>query len=95
MTLLNLTNAFQRQTRSCAFLHELFVATDWGERFAELIDEHVKSAQRGSCTLRGVGHRRPCNRACRNARGEKLRFLGVDESEESLELARVKAESTQ
>jgi hypothetical protein len=33
--------------KELAFLLELFVATDWGERFAELIDEHVKLPKKG------------------------------------------------
>ena len=31
-----------KSDKELAFLHDLYVATDWGERFAELVDEHVK-----------------------------------------------------
>ena len=32
----------QKSEKELAYLHELYVATDWGERFAELVDEHLK-----------------------------------------------------
>ena len=31
----------QKSDKELAFLHDLYVATDWGERFAALLDEHV------------------------------------------------------
>ena len=81
-----------RTNKELAFLHELFVATDWGERFAELIDEHIKlpKAGRGLYVASGTGGHAI---ALQERASEKLRFLGVDESEENLELARVKAKA--
>lgn len=81
-----------RTNKELAFLHELFVATDWGERFAELIDEHVKLPKkgRGLYVASGTGGHAI---ALQERASEKLRFLGVDESEENLELARVKAKA--
>ncbi|MGH9872766.1 MAG: class I SAM-dependent methyltransferase [Pyrinomonadaceae bacterium] len=78
--------------KELAFLHELFVATDWGERFAELIDEHVKLPKSGHAlyVASGTGGHAI---ALQKRAGEKLTFLGVDESEENLELARVKAKA--
>ena len=37
-----------KSDKELAFLHDLYVATDWGERFAELIDEHVALPKKGS-----------------------------------------------
>src|ERR1051325_8442103 len=37
----------EKSEKELAYLHELYVATDWGERFAELIDEHVKLPAEG------------------------------------------------
>ncbi len=81
-----------RTNKELAFLHELFVATDWGERFAELIDEHLKLPKlgRGLYVASGTGGHAI---ALQERASEKLRFLGVDESEENLELARVKAKA--
>ena len=81
-----------KTNKELAFLHELFVATDWGERFAELIDEHVKlsKAGRGLYVASGTGGHAI---ALQERAAAKLSFLGVDESEENLELARVKAKA--
>src|SRR3989440_11863024 len=36
-----------KSDKELAFLHDLYVATDWGERFAELVDKHVKLPKKG------------------------------------------------
>jgi ubiquinone/menaquinone biosynthesis C-methylase UbiE len=81
-----------RTNKELAFLHELFVATDWGERFAELIDEHIKlpKAGRALYVASGTGGHAI---ALQERASAKLSFLGVDESEANLELARVKAKA--
>jgi SAM-dependent methyltransferase len=66
--------------KELAFLHDLYVATDWGERFAELMDEHVKLPERGQALYVASGKG-----------GHAL--VCVDESPERLELARAKAEA--
>lgn len=78
--------------KELAFLHELFVATDWGERFTELIDEHVKLPKKG-CVLYVAAGTGGHAIALQERAGEKLTFLAVDESEANLELARVKAKA--
>ena len=82
-----------RTNKELAFLHELFVATDWGERFAELIDDHLKLPKSGRAlyVASGTGGHAI---ALQERAGAKLSFLGLDESEENLELARVKAKAT-
>src|SRR5882724_6736900 len=79
-----------KTNKELAFLHELFVATDWGERFAELIDEHVTLPKGGRAlyVASGTGGHAI---ALQERAGNALKFLCVDENEESLELARVKA----
>ena len=81
-----------KTNKELAFLHELFVATDWGERFAELIDKHVKLPKAGNAlyVASGTGGHAI---ALQGRSGDKLSFIGIDESEENLELAREKAKA--
>ncbi|HEY8184478.1 MAG TPA: methyltransferase domain-containing protein [Pyrinomonadaceae bacterium] len=79
-----------KTSRELAYLHELFVANDWGERFAELIDEHVLLPKEGQILYLGSGTGGHAI-AVRERAGKELKFLCVDENEESVELARAKA----
>jgi ubiquinone/menaquinone biosynthesis C-methylase UbiE len=79
-----------KTNKELAFLHDLFVATDWGERFAELIDEHVKLPKEGQALYLASGTGSHAI-ALQERAGMGLKVLGVDENEESLELARAKA----
>ena len=76
--------------KELAFLHELFVATDWGERFAALIDEHLKLPNEGQALYLAPGTGGHAI-ALQERSGKELTFLGIDENEECLELARAKA----
>jgi ubiquinone/menaquinone biosynthesis C-methylase UbiE len=80
----------EKSEKELAYLHELYVATDWGERFAELIDKHVKLPSEGRAlyVASGTGAHALAlvNRAARD-----VTLVCVDESEERLELARAKA----
>jgi ubiquinone/menaquinone biosynthesis C-methylase UbiE len=76
--------------KELAFLHDLYVATDWGERFAELVDEHVKLPKEGRALYIEAGTGAHAL-ALKTRAGEKLQLLCVDANAESLELARVKA----
>lgn len=79
-----------KTSKELAFLHELFVATDWGERFAELIDEHVELPKEGQAlyVASGTGGHAI---VLQERAGHDLKFLCVDENEDSLDLARAKA----
>jgi ubiquinone/menaquinone biosynthesis C-methylase UbiE len=79
-----------KTNKELAYLHELFVATDWGERFAELIDEHVNLPKEGDVLYLAAGTGGHAI-ALQERSSESLEFLCIDENEESLELARVKA----
>ena len=78
-----------KSDKELAFLHDLFVATDWGERFASLVDEHVKlpDAGRALYLASGTGG----HAIALQERKEGLKFTCIDEQEEYLELARAKA----
>src|SRR6202171_3554811 len=79
-----------KTNKELAFLHELFVATDWGERFAELIDEHVTLPKEGRALYLASGTGGHAI-ALQERSGDDLKLLGIDENEESVELARAKA----
>src|SRR5438093_1963104 len=79
-----------KSQKELAFLHDLYIATDWSERFAELVDDHVELPKEGQVlyTAAGTGSHAM---ALQERAGEKLEIIAVDENEECLELARAKA----
>ena len=83
----------RKSDKELAFLHDLFIAPDWGERFAELIDEHVKLPKEGEALYVAAGTGGHALALYERA-GEKLELLCVDENPECLELARAKATAT-
>lgn len=82
-----------RSEKELAFIHDLFIAPDWGERFAELIDEHVRVPKEGRAAYMGAGTGGHAL-AIKERAGDKLRMLCVDDNNECLELARAKATAT-
>jgi ubiquinone/menaquinone biosynthesis C-methylase UbiE len=77
-----------KSAKEIAFLQDLFVAPDWGERFAELIDEHVTLPEKGTALYLAVGT--GGHALALQERAPELKFLCIDENEESLALARAK-----
>ncbi len=79
-----------KNEKELAYLHDLYVATDWGERFAELIDEHVTLPKKGRAlyVASGTGGHALALKA---RAGRELEMVCIDESEERLEIARAKA----
>jgi len=80
----------EKTDKELAFIHDLYVAPDWGERFAELVDEHVELPRRGRAlyVASGTGGHAL---ALKERAGKDLTLVCVDESEERLALARAKA----
>jgi ubiquinone/menaquinone biosynthesis C-methylase UbiE len=83
----------RKSDKEIAFLQDLFIAPDWGERFAELIDEHVKLPAEGEALYVAAGTGGHAM-ALHERAGEKLQLLCVDENPECMELARAKATAT-
>ena len=80
----------RKSDKERAFLQDLFVAPDWGERFSELIDEHLKLPNEGKALYVEAGTGGHAISLQERA-GSKIEILCVDENSESLALARVKA----
>jgi ubiquinone/menaquinone biosynthesis C-methylase UbiE len=83
----------KKSDKELAFLQDLFIAPDWGERFAELIDEHITLPKEGKVLYAAAGTGAHAM-ALQERANEKLEFLCVDENAECLELARAKATAT-
>ncbi|HET9479091.1 MAG TPA: methyltransferase domain-containing protein [Pyrinomonadaceae bacterium] len=79
--------------KELAFLQDLFIAPDWGERFAELIDEHVQLPNEGRALYAAAGTGAHAMSLQERA-GSKLALLCVDENSECVELAQAKATAT-
>ena len=83
----------RKSDKEIAFLQDLFIAPDWGERFSELIDEHVKLPNEGEALYVAAGTGGHAM-ALHERAGEKLELFCVDENPECTELARAKASAT-
>jgi ubiquinone/menaquinone biosynthesis C-methylase UbiE len=83
----------RKSDKELAFLQDLFIAPDWGERFAELIDEHIKLPGEGKALYAAAGTGGHAI-ALQERGGTKLEMLCIDESAECLELAQAKATAT-
>jgi ubiquinone/menaquinone biosynthesis C-methylase UbiE len=82
-----------KSDKELAFLQDLFIAPDWGERFAELIDEHVKLPNEGKALYAAAGTGGHAM-ALQERANKKLEMVCVDENAECLELAQAKAAVT-
>jgi ubiquinone/menaquinone biosynthesis C-methylase UbiE len=83
----------RKSDKELAFLQDLFIAPDWGERFAELIDEHIELPKEGKALYLAAGTGGHAM-AIHERAGDKLELLCVDENPECTELARAKATAT-
>ena len=79
-----------KSDKELAFLQDLYIATDWGERFAALVDEHVKLPKKGRALYVEAGTGGHAL-ALQERGGRKLTIICADQNEECLGLARAKA----
>src|SRR4051812_7276419 len=89
-----IVSIMRKSDKELAFLHDLYVATDWGERFAGLVDEHVVLPKEGRALYVGSGTGGHALALAARG-GAALEVVGVEESEEQVELARAKAASVE
>src|SRR5438874_4809226 len=80
----------QKTEKELAFLHDLYIATDWGERFAALVDQHVVLPKEGRALYVEAGSGGHAL-ALQERAGRKLTIICADKNEECLELGRAKA----
>jgi len=80
----------QKTKKELAFLHDLYIATDWGERFAELVDARVDPPKEGRALYLEAGTGGHAL-ALQQRGGAKLELLCADQNEDCLEVARAKA----
>ena len=80
----------RKSQKELAFLHDLYIATDWGERFSELVDEHVALPEKGRALYIQAGTAGHAL-ALQERAGAKLELTCVDQNDECLEVARTKA----
>ena len=83
----------RKSDKELAFLQDLFIAPDWGERFAELVDAHVKLPNEGKALYIAAGAGGHAL-ALRERAGDKVDLLCIDENPECLEIAKAKAAAT-
>src|SRR6185503_5259908 len=79
-----------KSQKELAFLQDLYVATDWGERFATLVDEHLELPKEGRALYVAAGTGGHALSVQERAGGE-VKLICVDANDECLELARAKA----
>src|SRR5262245_21003414 len=80
----------RKSAKELAFLQDLYIATDWGERFAELVDKHLTLPEEGRVLYLEAGTGGHALSLQERA-GNKVEFVCVDHNEECLEVARAKA----
>lgn len=79
-----------KSPKELAFLQDLYIATDWGERFAELVDEHIELPEEGRALYVEAGTGGHAL-ALQERAGTRLELTCVDQNDECLEVARAKA----
>src|SRR6266853_4516141 len=78
-----------KSAKDLAFLYDLYIGTDWAERFASLADEHVELPKQGRALYIAAGT--AGHALALKERDEELSLLCVDENAECLEIAQAKA----
>jgi len=80
----------RKTEKELAFVQDLMIAPDWGERFASLLDQHLKAPKQGRVLYAGAGTGGHAL-GLRERAGRDVKLVCVDENAESIEIARAKA----
>jgi ubiquinone/menaquinone biosynthesis C-methylase UbiE len=78
-----------KSPKELAFLYDLYIATDWAERFAALVDEHIELPKQGRALYVAAGT--AGHALALDGREDELSLICVDENPECLEIAQAKA----
>jgi len=78
-----------KSQKELAFLYDLYIGTDWAERFAALVDEQVELPKEGRAIYVAAGT--GGHALALKERDKDLSLLCVDENPECLEIAQAKA----
>src|SRR5260221_10235135 len=78
-----------KSAKELAFLYDLYIGTDWAERFAALVDEQVALPKEGRALYVAAGT--AGHALALKERDQELGLLCVDENPECLEIAQAKA----
>src|SRR5882724_13070404 len=70
-----------KSQKELAFLYDLYIGTDWAERFAVLVDEHVELPKEGRALYVAAGTGGHAL-ALQARAGNQLKLLCADENEE-------------
>ena len=81
-----------KSEKELAYLEDLFIAPDWGERFSSLMDAHLELPKAGEALYLAAGAGAHTI-ALQKRAGEKVRFVGIDENAYSVALAKAKAKA--
>jgi ubiquinone/menaquinone biosynthesis C-methylase UbiE len=78
-----------KSPKELAFLYDLYIATDWAERFAALVDQQVELPKKGRALYVAAGT--AGHALALKDRDAELSLTCVDENPECLEIAQAKA----
>ncbi len=82
--------SLRKSEKELAFIQDLYVATDWGERFATLIDENIELPKKGTVLYLGSATGTHALSILEKSPKE-LNLVCADENEQCLEIAKRKA----
>jgi len=82
--------SLRKSEKELAFIQDLYVATDWGERFATLIDENIELPKKGTVLYLGSATGTHALSILEKSPKE-LNLVCVDENQQCLEIAKSKA----
>ena len=78
--------------KELAFLRDLYITTDWTERFTNLVDEHIELPKKGKLLYVNIGTGDHAL-ALRDKLKKEVELVGVSENKDLLNISKAKAEA--